>query len=100
MGGVSAELACSVPLTDFLFSKVLGKMSLSETSTIKSFGEESYHRIYIPNKLRSDASYPFDAGLDVRLQAVGPMLLVVPERCGSLAEQVSDVVEEEVLDGD
>lgn len=72
-------------------------MAIEDTTTVESFGEESYHRLYIPKNIRRDSDYPLAAGRDVRLRAVGPLLLVVPERRGSLVDEIADVVEREVL---
>jgi hypothetical protein len=72
-------------------------MALEASTTVESFGGEAYHRLYIPKDIRTDSDYPLDCGLTVTIRAVGPLLVIVPERRGSLAETVTDVIETEVL---
>ena len=59
-------------------------MVRSKTGEIEGVGATEYQRLYIPNQLRTDSTYPFTAGDPVRLQLVETtcereVLVVVPE---------------------
>jgi hypothetical protein len=68
-----------------------------ETSTTVETVADGYHRVYVPAEMRADSQYPLADGQDVRLRIIGPGVVLVPARKGSLTEQIAAVVKREVL---
>ena len=65
-------------------------MVRSKTGEIEGVGNTEYQRLYIPNQLRTDSTYPFKAGDAVRLQ-------LVETTCGrEVLVVVSDALEVDV----